>query len=172
MARTTLSRNAGSIVKMAELAVAAPQVVAMRTAQMLAAGANPSVRDRTEFSGMCTEKVQAMCESMAAMATQLVRTNQEYARTAVAQWVRMWTNPWWLTAYRPATQAMASLARPAAALIAGPTRAQKQRAVSKLVEQGLKPVHKRATANAKRLRGVKKAAAKARKSRGVKKHSR
>lgn len=147
MRRVKRSRRAGSIAKVAELAIAAPQVVAIRTGRMLAAGANPGAADRTEFSQMGKEKVQAFA--------QLVRTNQEYARTAALQWWRLWTTPWWLAAYRPVSQAMASLPR-AAGLVPGPTRSQRQRAMSKLVEAGLTPVHKRATANARRLGRIKK----------------
>jgi hypothetical protein len=45
--------------KLAEIAVAAPQVVAIRTARMLSAGIHPSAADRVEFSNMGTEKVPA-----------------------------------------------------------------------------------------------------------------
>ena len=155
MRRKSRSRRAGSIAKVAELAIAAPQVAAIRTARMLAAGRNPGAADRAEFSQMRTEKVQAFWESILAMNTQIVRTQAEYARTAALQWWRLWTTPWWLAAYPPAAQAMASLPR-AAGMIAGPTRRQRQRAISKILEAGLTPVHKRATANARRLGRIKK----------------
>lgn len=155
MRRVKRSRRAGAIAKVAELAIAAPQVVAIRTARMLAAGANPGAADRAEFSQMGTEKVQAFSESMFAIGAQIVRTNQEYARTAASQWWRLWTTPWGLAASRPASQALGSLPR-TAGLIPGPIRSQRQRAMSKLVEAGLTPVHKRATANARRLGRIKK----------------
>jgi hypothetical protein len=142
-------------VKAAELAIAAPQVVAIRTARMLAAGANPSVADRAEFSRMGTEKVQAFGESMYAMGTQIARSNLEFARSAAWQWWRLWTTPWWVTAYRPLSQTMASLPR-IAGLLPGPSQSQHQRAMTKLVEASLAPVHKRATANARRLGRTKK----------------
>src|SRR5687767_7245116 len=63
MRRVKRSRKVGSVAKMAELAIAAPQVVAVRTARMLAAGVNPGAADRAEFSRMGTEKVQAFWES-------------------------------------------------------------------------------------------------------------
>ena len=152
--RRTKRRRAGTIAKMAELALAAPQVAAIRTARMLAAGANPGAADRTEFSQMRTEKVQAFWESMFAMNTQMLRAQQEYARAAALQWWRLWATPWWLAASRPAAGAMASLAR--APGLAGPTRRQRQRAIAKVLEAGLTPVHKRATANARRLGRIKK----------------
>jgi hypothetical protein len=100
---------------------------------------------------MSDEKVQAFFESMLAMGRQVMRTNQEYAGTAMAQWMRVWMTPWWVAAYRPLSQTIAALPR----TLFGPTRAQQQKAVSRLIEQGLAPVHKRATANARRLSAVK-----------------
>src|ERR1700704_5071199 len=143
-------RAPGSLLKAAELAIAAPQVVAIRTARMLAAGANPNSRDRAEFSRMGTEKVQAFWESMFAMAQQAARANQEYTRQAVLQSWGVWTKPWWLLAYRPASQAIASVAQSVAS---GSARMHRQRAgaISKVIEHGLTPVHMRATANARRL---------------------
>ena len=151
MRRTNLSSQAGSIVKAAELAIAAPQVVAIRTARMLAAGSNPSMADRAEFSRMGTEKVQALGETMMAIGAQMLRSNMEFARTAAFQWWQMWMSPWWLRAYRrPVVQAMTTL--PAVAgLLPGPTQKQNQRTMTKLVAASLGPVHKRATSNARRL---------------------
>lgn len=154
MRRVTRRRKAGSIAKVVELATAAPQVVAMRTARMAAAGANPGAADRAELSQMSTEKVQAFWESMFAMGAQIARTHQEYVRTAALQWWRVCTSSS-LAAYRPFTQAIATLPR-AAVLIPGPNGSQRQRAASRLVEAALTPVHKRATANARRLGRIKK----------------
>ena len=113
MARTKRT-NAATLVKMAQLAVAAPQVVAIRTSRMLAAGANPGAADRAEFSRMHTEKVQAYWEAMFGMATQ-----------ASLQWLRLWTTPF--------------------------SSSAGQRAAASIVTAAVKPVHKRATANARRL---------------------
>ena len=146
MRRVKRSRRAGSIVKATELAIAAPQVVAIRTARMLAAGAHPGAADRAELSRMYTEKVQAFWESMFAMGAQVVRTNQECARTAALQWWRLWTTP---------LQTLASLPR-AAGVVTGTTPRQRRRAMSKLADAALAPVHRRATANARRLGRSKK----------------
>jgi hypothetical protein len=99
-------------VKLAQLAVAAPQVVAIRTSRMLAAGANPGAADRAEFSRMHTEKTQAFWESMVGMSM---------------QWWRLCLTPWWLNA--PGGN----------------------RAAASLFAAALKPVHQKATANARRL---------------------
>jgi hypothetical protein len=55
---------------MFELGVAAPQVVAHRTARMMLAGGAPSARDRRELQRMGTEKILAFNEAWTAMALQ------------------------------------------------------------------------------------------------------
>jgi hypothetical protein len=109
------------------LSVAAPQVVAMRTARMLAAGVNPAVapssRDRRELERMGTEKVLAFWESMSAMGLEMVKAQQQYALRAMRQWWSPWIDPW-----SAATSA------------------------TRILEKGMGPVHKRASANARRLR--------------------
>lgn len=152
--RRNKRRRGGSIAKVAELAMAAPQVAAIRTARILAAGANPGAADRAEFSQMCTEKVQAFWESMFAMNAEVFRSQQEYARTAALQCWRLWTTPWWVSAYPPISRSTISL--PVVPGLSGPTRRQRQRAIAKVMEAGLSPIHKRATANARRLGRIKK----------------
>jgi hypothetical protein len=61
---------------LAELALAAPAVVAHRTTRMAAAGLAPSRRDREEFLRMGSEKVAAFYQSWWAM----------YAQAFAAQW--------------------------------------------------------------------------------------
>jgi hypothetical protein len=103
--------------------MAVPQVVAIRTARMLAAGANPSARDRREFERMGTEKLLAYCESMNAMGLEMARAQQQYALFAMRQWWSPWASPW----------SMAARA-------------------TRILEKGLGPVQRRASANARRLR--------------------
>jgi hypothetical protein len=151
-------RKATTATKMAELAIAAPQVIATRTASMLAAGAHPDAAQRAEFSRMYSEKVQVFWESIFAMGAQAARTNQENVRRAAVQWWRLWTTPWWLTVMRPTMNVVASGAHARAASMSGLSRNQQKRAMSKLVRAGLGPIHKRATANARRLARTRKAA--------------
>jgi hypothetical protein len=141
------TRSSSTLVKVAELAVAVPQVVALRTAQMLAAGTTPTARDRAEFSQMGSEKAAALWQSMAGLSRQLVSTNQAYARGVLMRLMRIWMTPWWLSAQRPPVQTMAVL--PARVLV--PTRREQQRAVCAVAATAVAPVHRRATANAKRL---------------------
>jgi hypothetical protein len=116
-------KRSRSLAKGVELSFAVPQVIAMRTARMLAAGVNPSARDRREFERMGTEKAQAFWESMNAMGLEMAKAQQRYALSAMLRWWSPWVTPW-----SAATSA------------------------AKILEKGLGPVHKRASANARRLR--------------------
>ena len=105
----------------AELAVAAPQVIAHRLARLALAGAAPDARDRREFTRMGAEKVAAFQQS------------------------------WW----QMGVAALAAQQRVALAMMSGnPARVAQAlaRAGTDVAAQGLAPVSRRATANAKRLR--------------------
>ena len=119
------NKRSRSISKAAELSLAAPQVVAMRSARMLAAGVNPSARDRREFERMGTEKVLAFWESMNVMGLEMAKAQQRYALFALRQWWSPWVSPWSVAA-----------------------------SATKVLEKGLGPVHKRVSANARRLRKI------------------
>lgn len=141
----------GTSAKLAEVAIAAPQVVAIRTARMLLAGHNPGAADRAEFSKMGTEKMHAFWESMFAMGAQIARMNVEYAGRAISRSWILWTDPAWFAVFRPTWGAIAALPhRTGLVPLANP--GARGRAVSRIFEAGLAPVHKRATANARRLR--------------------
>ena len=103
MARTRRRKRTNSLIRAAELALIAPQVIAMRNLRM---------HDQLEMQRMCTEKVFAFWESMGAMGL-----------SAMGQAWSPWMTPW---------QAMA--------------------AAGKVLEQGMRPIHRRASANARRLR--------------------
>ena len=125
------NRTARSLAKKsAELAFATPQVVAHRMARMAMSGMTPSARDRQEFQRMGAEKVAAFMESWNAMALQTFRANQAIAASAFRAF---WT-PWALFS-PPSSRAAAQL----------------QSAALGVLSKGLAPVHRKATANAKRL---------------------
>lgn len=111
-----------------ELALAAPQVIALRSLQMARAGAEPSARDQREFWKMGIEKALAFNESWFAMSLQAARIQQQFAWAAV----RAFWFPW------------------AAALPSVGPRAF-GRAGADVLGKGLAPVHRRVVANAKRL---------------------
>jgi hypothetical protein len=118
-----------------ELGIAAPQVIAHRVARMASAGASPSARDRAEFRRMGTEKIAAVNEAWAAMATQAFLENQKFALTFMQS---LWF-PW----MRP-TPTAKSVAR------------QLNRAAVGILGKGVAPVRRRAVANAKRLGRIKR----------------
>ena len=78
--------------------------------------------DKREMQRMGTEKVFAFWESMSAMGFQMAKAQQEYALLAMRQW-SPWMSPW-----------------------------QSYVAAAKVLEEGLRPIHRRAAANARRLR--------------------
>ena len=114
-----------------ELATAVPQVMAHRLARMAIAGPKLSERDRKEFARMIAEKNSAFSESWNAMAEQALRANQALA----ASLARSFWAP-------PSLRAKA----PGSALAA-----QLHNAALGVLGKGLAPVHRKATANAKRL---------------------
>ncbi len=116
-----------ALAKAAALSLAASQVVALRSAMALCAGGDP--RTRREMTRMWTEKVQACQESMLAVGLQIQQAQQAW----LLQSMRMWL------AWPPGTAA-----GPA------PTRLMAQ-ATAGLVRKGIAPVHRRVTANARRL---------------------
>jgi hypothetical protein len=114
MKRKTRRRRIHSLARAAELSLAAPQVVALRSLRM---------HDSREMQRMGSEKVLAFWESLNAMGLQMAKANQEYALFAMRQWWSPWMTPWQVAA-----------------------------AAGKVLEKGLAPVHRRAVANARRLR--------------------
>ena len=117
-------------VKATELAFAVPQVVAHRVTRMALSGRKLSARDRKEFELMVAEKNAAFVESWNAMAVQAVRANQALAAS-------LFKSFWGIARGK----------KPSAARSA----AQFQRAALGVVAKGFAPVHRKATANAKRL---------------------
>jgi hypothetical protein len=129
---THRNRNAQSFAaKTVGLAFAAPQVIAHRLARMAASGPTLSARDRKEFQLMATEKVDAVKESWNAMALQTIRTNQALAAG--------FSRSFWAGGHGPARIA-----------------ADLQNAVLGILNKGIAPAHRKATANAKRLAPTKR----------------
>ncbi|HEX6364045.1 MAG TPA: polyhydroxyalkanoate granule-associated phasin [Albitalea sp.] len=135
-----------------EMLVASAQVIGHRTRRIAAAGHSPGLRDRREFARMGFEKVEAAGESLWAMGQHVLMANTQV-------WTRAWqdavasttawmscsgsrTLPQLLERQLEVAQALSQSARSAARL---------SDAAAHLVDKGLKPIHARATANARRL---------------------
>ncbi len=142
--------------KMWEVGIAAPQVIAHRTARMAAAGHMPNARDQREFSRMGQEKLEAFSQSWTAMATQMAAFNMQFATLATQQWFSAWTAlPRLMFAGTPAQMAKAqeTLLRSMASSFSSAGNKQLSDSFSRIASKGLAPVHKTATANVRRLRG-------------------
>ncbi|PAT43718.1 polyhydroxyalkanoate granule-associated phasin [Vandammella animalimorsus] len=135
--------TAGKCAKLArksgELMQAAPQVVAVRVGRMLTAGPQPSARDRREFQRMGAEKVEAFAQSWQAMAVQALAAQQQWALWCTQAWWQMALGGW----MQPG--AWEQLARGA--------QQRLREAGLDTALSGIQPVHRRATANARRLTG-------------------
>lgn len=128
--RSRTTRHATSAaVRSMELGFAVPLVVAHRLARMANAGHSPTARDRKEFGRMVAEKQAAFVQSWWAMAMQSALV---YPTIVTALLRSFWS-------IGPRSFAPAAVA------------AQLQRAAFGVFNKGLAPVHRKATANAKRL---------------------
>ena len=116
-------------IRTAELAFAAPQVVAHRVARMASAGPTRQKRDQKEFRLMTSEKVAAFAASWAAMVLQALRAQQ----ALYLSFVRSLWSPW--LGSRASSRMTAQL----------------QNAALGVLNKGIGPVHRAATGNAKRL---------------------
>jgi hypothetical protein len=112
--------------KATDIMVSSPIVIANRLARFASPGAVTSVRDQAEFQRMGAEKVAAFCESWSAMGLEVLRVQQEWAlQSAFA---------WWPQHSRAKTW---------------PSPVE---AALRVIDEGLAPVHRRAVANARRLK--------------------
>ena len=114
-----------------ELALAIPQVMTHRLLRMAAAGDKPSLGDQREFDRMITEKAAAFSDSWADMAAKSFEVNQKLALSFMRSWL---------------THSPSGVHH----------TKQLQRAALNVLAAGMAPVHKRATANARRLNKVKR----------------
>jgi hypothetical protein len=114
----------------AEIALAAPQVIAHRLTRMALSGPRLSERDRKEFALMVAEKNAAFTEAWQAMATHSARANQALAASLLKSLL-----------------GVAHGKRPSPAR----SVAQLHHATLGVLGKGLAPVHRKAVANAKRL---------------------
>ena len=135
-----------------EMLLSAAAVVQLRTERMALAGLAPSAADQVEFQLMGQEKLAAVSESGAAIANQLNTTGQALTQRTVRDWLGATTA--WLglaTSLTPAQAAAHSHELFNASHRAIATATQMTSASARVVQRGLKPIHAKATANARRL---------------------
>jgi hypothetical protein len=124
------SHTAKVLTQLTRLSSAAPQVIAHRLQRMAAAGPVVSARDRREFSGMVAEKPLALAQAWQGMWHAGAKAQQELLLSLT----RTLLQPGWV---KPATG----------------TRLARQIGESGLavLSQGLAPLERKASANARRL---------------------
>ncbi len=138
--------------KVGEMSVASAQVIAHRTTRMAAAGPLPNSRDRQEFSRMGHEKVEAATESAAAIATQLTTMSGMLGVRAFSHMMNANAALISLAVSRTPRQFFVRQAKLANAVSRSAiTASALSDATARLAGRGLKPIHARATANARRL---------------------
>jgi hypothetical protein len=138
--------------KTGEMIMASAQVIGRRTNRMVTFGPMPNKRDWREFSLMGREKLEAASDSIQAMAKHMMTINQQIGAQAFGQMLTGATDMLSLATSRTASQALARQAELIRTLTRGAVSASHlSTSAARLTQSGLKPIHSRATANAKRL---------------------
>jgi hypothetical protein len=142
-------------VKTSEMLLSSGSVIRMRTERIARAGLTPSDADLAEFQLMGHEKLAAMSEAGAAMANQLHTTQFALLNRAVRHWlgggVALFSLATSVSEAQAVTHAEAlgsAAARSAVAV------SQLSSAGARIAQRGLKPIHAKATSNARRLAGA------------------
>jgi len=140
------------MLKSGEMMAASAQVIAHRTGRLASAATPPSKRDRREFALMGQEKMDATLESAQAVGRRLLATDPLLAVRAGRHLFSVGAAMLSLASSRNAAQMLARHARlMRVAAASSSTIAKVSTASAGLASGALKPVHRRATANAKRL---------------------
>ncbi len=138
--------------KIGEMSMASAQVIAHRSARMAAAGPMPNARDRREFTRMGQEKIGAATESAYAMAANLTTMNLKFGARAYRQMLAGTAALMSLGASRSIGRSITRQAKLAHSLSrSAKTASELSASTARLARRGLKPIHARATANARRL---------------------
>jgi hypothetical protein len=137
-----------------EMMWASGQVINRRTGRALLADPRHRARDGRELLLMGSEKVEAGVESWMAMASHLTALNMRYATVAFGQWAALSNAMLSVAASRTPAQSLLRQARLAQLTMAetGKTAARAASSAARVAHHGLKPIHARATGNARRLR--------------------
>ena len=139
-------------IKATDMMVASAQVIGHRTGRMASAGVAPSVRDQREFVLMGHEKIEAGSQSMQAMASHMMTASQRSGVQALQTMLRTSAALMSLANSRTPAQMIKRQATLVRALRESAANlADASQYATRLAHRGLKPIHLKATANAKRL---------------------
>jgi hypothetical protein len=137
-----------------EMLIASMQVIQHRTQRMAAAGVSPSARDRREFGRMGREKIDAAAEAALAVATQWAGSSATANARAATQMITGMTALMSVLSSRTPGQYLQRQGKLLRAMTdSAMTASQLSTSGARLAQRALKPLHARATANAKRLSG-------------------
>lgn len=138
--------------KSSEMMMASAQVVSHRTNQMMNAGMIPNAKDQTEFNLMGQEKMEAAGESMMAMTNYMMSLNHQIGTQFVSQMLNSSSDILSLATSRTPAEAFERQAKLMTTLSDCATQASNMSSqAAEMTQRGMKPVHSRAVANAKRL---------------------
>ena len=140
--------------KAMQMSSAAAQVIAIRTTRMASAGLNPTAADRREMKLMGAEKVDAFSRAGQVLATGTLPLVAGMAGQAIRTSLDVLAATSQLAASRTIPQTMARQCKLADTLMRAAPNAQQgaaSTATARLAHRALAPVHRKATANAKRL---------------------
>jgi hypothetical protein len=135
-----------------EMLLSSGSVIQVRTQRMAQAGLSPNADDLAELQLMGHEKLAAASESGAAMANQLHTTQFALVNRALRQWLSGTTAlACMATSITPAQISTHANAFASAASRSATTMSHLSSAGARIVQRGLKPIHAKATSNARRL---------------------
>jgi len=138
--------------KTLETMLASAQVIGHRTGRMALAGPAPNVRDRREFALMGQEKIEAGAQSAQAMVAHMMTMNQRRGALAFRHLLQNSAAFMSLASSRTPSQLIARQTALARALAqSASSMADVAKNATKLAHRGLRPIHAKATANARRL---------------------
>jgi hypothetical protein len=139
-------------VKTGEMLVSSGSVIQARTQRMAAAGLAPSPADVAEFTLMGQEKLDAASQSGAAMAVQLHNTQAALTTHVVQNWFASVSALFAMVFSTTPAQALERHgAFVDAATRSAATVSQLSSASARIAQRALKPIHAKATSNARRL---------------------
>jgi len=131
---------------------AAATVIPIRIAGMMAAGANPSARDRREMTKMGAEKVEAFTQAGLAVATAMTPSMMNLGVQMMRAWMGLFAAGTRLATSRTLPHALKHHRALTTAIVRHtPVSHRGAHAAAKLAHAALAPVHAAATANARRL---------------------
>jgi hypothetical protein len=138
--------------KTGEMMMASAQVIQHRTGRMATAGPIPDLKDQREFRLMGQEKIEAIAESTQAMALQMMTMNPMLGLRAFDLMMKGSTAMLSLATSTTFGQSLSQQARLAKVLTeSANANTELSHSALKIAAHGLKPIHSRATSNAKRL---------------------